>query len=222
MMLALEKRVMMHYLQGKGFFKQNNYELARQEFQRVLQLNADYHPALVYLDRIEDIEIESKRRHEERYQKINQTMDNVLAEKKGERVPSTEEKLYRMSEQEARKLDAYTGNRQFEKMVNEQRITVVNKAAQVKKDINEVLDESRRQEIIERLKSEHVPFVIQGFEEKEGMAPTAEQRVEQVKAQQADADMGFYFNRQKKLEHFYERGVMAYKQNDFRQAKRKL
>ncbi len=214
-----ERQLMLHFMQGKGFFKNSNYEQAREEFLRVIQINSDYRPAYEYLERIQDIAIQKSQEEQERRAYMNRALDMMDTVKEKLRLPSDEDLFYQLTESEQKKLDGYVGDNEFSKMIEEQRLTVLNKAKQIKKDIDKVLEERQKSDVMRNVAGRDEAFMVQGFEPYTRENATMKENVERVAEAQEEMDANFFFNRRQKIESFYQRGVQAYKLRDYPLAK---
>jgi tetratricopeptide (TPR) repeat protein len=218
-MFSNEQQLMLHFIQGKQFFKQSNYQKAKEEFLRVVEINSKYKPAYSYLERIQDVRIEEMQSEQKRYSRMDRAM-KMAETKERSRKPTQVDLFYQLTNSEQRKLDAYVGDNQFSKMIQDQRLTVLNKAKGIKKDIDIVLQNRRQDDVMTSLSDQTKPFLVRGFEERITEAPGMNERVAQVESVQEEVDLSFYYNRKKKIQDFYKRGIMYYKQRDFFEAKK--
>ncbi|OED36709.1 hypothetical protein AB834_02670 [PVC group bacterium (ex Bugula neritina AB1)] len=218
-MFQNERDLMLHFMQGKEFFKKSEYERARKEFLSVIQINSDYHPAYEYLERIQDKAIEMAEKEGDRRSVIKDAMDNLGKPSSDLAGLSEEDLFYQLTDLEQKKLDTYVGDKDFSHMVEDQKITVMSRANQMKKNIDKVLGKTRKKDVMKHIVGRDEPFVVQGLDHHLSQDFSMRSSVARVAEAQREVDANFWLHRRKQLENFYKKGVEAYKLRDYDVAK---
>jgi tetratricopeptide (TPR) repeat protein len=218
--VSSKKFVMLHFMQGKGFFKEGNYKLAKEEFQKVVELDSDHEMSYLYLTRIDNIEQDVKEKEEKKYQQVDKLLNRIETQKNKDKkyTPSMESVINTFTKEEQEKIDEYVSNSNFKDMIELQRREVVSKTKQVKKEIQDVLTETREESIKDNFTKKEPSELVQEFEERFDM--DRDERVKKVKLEQKDKDAEFYFDTKRKLKEYYSRGIRYFKQKDFFNAKK--
>ncbi len=209
-----ERQVMLHFLQGKGFFKDGNYQAAKEEFEQVVQLDPNHEGSYIYLDRIEDQMRQKQLEYDEKYKQVNKILDTAQY-KEGE--VSYDPKG--LTDDQKTQIDKYLSRTDFQEMMASQKRDITNKTAEIKEDIKEILSASKEQAIAESIKSD-MPFLFKGFEERGEMPEGPKEKAEYIVDKEKDINAEIYFDTKKKLKAYYEKGLIYFRQKDYTNAKK--